>query len=114
MKCWGMKQRLPYGKKKTLLVKNICMICSKMSGWIYGGALILASCGQVQQATPVVDSSVAAVKAKAVSCESNLPSRFSVKEDPAHPGMVWIAGGTFRMGGDNGQAQADEYPKHTV
>lgn len=32
----------------------------------------------------------------------------------AHPGMVWIPGGTFRMGADNDQASADEYPKHTV
>ncbi len=31
-----------------------------------------------------------------------------------HPGMVWIPGGSFRMGADNGQAQPDEYPKHTV
>jgi formylglycine-generating enzyme required for sulfatase activity len=28
--------------------------------------------------------------------------------------MVWIPGGTFRMGADNAQASADEYPKHTV
>jgi formylglycine-generating enzyme len=32
----------------------------------------------------------------------------------AHPGMVWIAGGTFHMGGDNNQALEDEYPKHPV
>jgi sulfatase modifying factor 1 len=32
----------------------------------------------------------------------------------AHPGMVWIPGGTFRMGADNDQASADEYPKHVV
>jgi sulfatase modifying factor 1 len=32
----------------------------------------------------------------------------------AHPGMVWIAGGTFRMGADNDQALEDEYPKHAV
>lgn len=29
-------------------------------------------------------------------------------------GMVLIPGGTFNMGGDNEQAYADEYPKHTV
>ncbi len=38
----------------------------------------------------------------------------SAADAAAHPGMVWIPGGTFRMGGDNDQAQADEYPKHTV
>jgi formylglycine-generating enzyme required for sulfatase activity len=32
----------------------------------------------------------------------------------AHAGMVWVPGGTFRMGADNDQAAADEYPKHTV
>ncbi|GGB24736.1 formylglycine-generating enzyme family protein [Puia dinghuensis] len=32
----------------------------------------------------------------------------------AHPGMVWIPGGTFRMGADNDKASPDEYPKHTV
>ncbi|HEX3935303.1 MAG TPA: formylglycine-generating enzyme family protein, partial [Puia sp.] len=32
----------------------------------------------------------------------------------AHPGMVWVAGGTFRMGADNDQALPDEYPKHLV
>ncbi|MBN9385620.1 MAG: formylglycine-generating enzyme family protein [Chitinophagaceae bacterium] len=104
------------------------MICSR---FLYGSVLVLAACGQVQQRTPVTDSSVAAVKAKAVSCESNLPSRFpgaavaapgpgtpaglnDTATHGSHPGMVWIAGGTFRMGGDNTQAQPDEYPKHTV
>jgi sulfatase modifying factor 1 len=32
----------------------------------------------------------------------------------AHPGMMWIPGGTFAMGADNNQASADEYPKHAV
>lgn len=35
-------------------------------------------------------------------------------EKAAHPGMVWVAGGTFRMGADNKQGLEDEYPKHTV
>lgn len=38
----------------------------------------------------------------------------SAAEKAAHPGMVWVAGGTFRMGADNKQASEDEYPKHTV
>ncbi len=29
-------------------------------------------------------------------------------------GMVWIPGGTFMMGGDNDQADPDEFPKHQV
>jgi formylglycine-generating enzyme required for sulfatase activity len=28
--------------------------------------------------------------------------------------MVWVPGGTFRMGADNDQALEDEYPKHAV
>ena len=28
--------------------------------------------------------------------------------------MVWIEGGTFNMGADNGQGREDEYPKHKV
>src|SRR4051812_43425792 len=60
---------------------------------------------------------------KAVSCESNIPVRFQPASsdanihpvtDSSHKNMVWIAGGTFMMGGDNDQAQPDEYPKHKV
>lgn len=57
------------------------------------------------------------------SCMS-VPSRFGSKDSLADPilvsdstscrGMVLIPGGTFDMGGDNNQASADEYPKHTV
>jgi len=70
------------------------------------------------------------VKKNAVSCESNIPSRFAVAKVAAeptlslpgrgvspggpHPGMVWVTGGTFRMGADNSQGSEDEYPKHTV
>lgn len=36
-----------------------------------------------------------------------------IKKNP-HQNMVFIEGGVFQMGGDNEQAQKDEYPKHTV
>jgi formylglycine-generating enzyme required for sulfatase activity len=91
-----------------------------------------------------------AKRAKAICCESNIPSRFiktvampypalklpgvavnagaggsqeqkagvtkelTKEEVAAHQGMVWVAGGTFRMGADNKQASEDEYPKHAV
>ena len=42
------------------------------------------------------------------------PGVVSAAAREAHPGMVWIPGGTFRMGADNTQASPDEYPKHTV
>ena len=67
---------------------------------------------------------------KAICCESNIPARFAVapnisnasKEDllntatnnNQHKGMVYINAGSFSMGADNTQAEADEYPKHTV
>ncbi|HEY4335494.1 MAG TPA: formylglycine-generating enzyme family protein [Puia sp.] len=66
---------------------------------------------------------LAAVKKKAVSCESGIPSRFAAAtptaahiktDDATHPGMVWIPGGTYNMGADNDQASPDEYPKHAV
>lgn len=56
-------------------------------------------------------------------CESNIPVRFkparagisgSHSVNNGHGNMVWIAGGSFMMGGDNQQASADEFPKHKV
>jgi sulfatase modifying factor 1 len=52
---------------------------------------------------------------KICSC-SNIPNRFlttTQKENP-HAGMVLIPAGILRMGGDNSQAQSDEFPKHSV
>lgn len=92
--------------------------------------------------SPLPDSSykiqLANTKQKAVSCESGIPARFAsatpqasspgiavtatASTSPissnvarsAHPDMIWIPGGAFSMGGDNQEAQSDEYPKHTV
>ncbi len=40
----------------------------------------------------------------------------AMKADPTEAqsteGMVWVAGGSFVMGGDNDQAREDEYPEH--
>jgi len=53
----------------------------------------------------------------------NVPSRFADNGgdssvqfggDTSVTGMALIPGGTFDMGGDNNQADADEYPKHKV
>jgi formylglycine-generating enzyme required for sulfatase activity len=77
----------------------------------------------------------AVAKKDAICCEKNIPARFGVAnampvsaaglvkvdgegrvntEHAEHAGMVWIPGGTFRMGADNDQAATDEYPKHIV
>lgn len=56
------------------------------------------------------------------SCMST-PARFAgdsnndsipANGDTSTVGMKYIPGGTFMMGGDNEQASADEYPKHSV
>jgi formylglycine-generating enzyme len=61
-------------------------------------------------------------KAAAHNC-MQVPSRFgndttnngiSYNGDTSVVGMVLIPGGTFDMGGDNEQADPDEYPKHKV
>ncbi len=51
---------------------------------------------------------------QAISCESNIPARFASHSHASHGGMIWIEGGSFQMGADNGQASEDEYPKHQV
>ena len=93
---------------------------------------------QQNSAAILADSSdqtkLAVTKQKAISCESGIPARFAStaptptatssssnssalpngSANSAHPNMIWIPGGTFNMGGDNKEAQPDEYPKHTV
>jgi sulfatase modifying factor 1 len=65
---------------------------------------------------------VAGNKDTATSCMM-VPARFSdtsagaelkFNGDTSTTGMVLIKGGTFLMGGDNSQADKDEYPKHKV
>ena len=62
-------------------------------------------------------------KDSALSCEMNLPSRFtSPTNDSAnitagevsHDGMIFIDGGTFLMGAADKEGRADEYPQHQV
>lgn len=61
-------------------------------------------------------------KKDTISC-MQVPGRFGATGDTitsmvygtgSTTGMVFINGGSFEMGADNGQASADEYPKHIV
>lgn len=45
---------------------------------------------------------------------SNASTHLSAGDQTNSSGMVLIPGGTFSMGGDNYQAQSDEFPKHKV
>jgi sulfatase modifying factor 1 len=57
-----------------------------------------------------------------VSCEKNLPSRFTTTTDTTNikqqqtstEGMIWIEGGEFLMGANDDEGRPDEYPQHKV
>ncbi len=89
----------------------------------------LCSCRQKPAHTNVyVNIPIKKATKQTICCESNIPSRFvyvqglgnthgvsnSIPKSSAHPGMIYIIGGTFMMGADNKQAAPDEYPKHKV
>jgi formylglycine-generating enzyme required for sulfatase activity len=74
---------------------------------LVSGVLALSACSEKSSAQKAEES-------EKKSCCQNLPSRFKNVPQKEHKGMVFIPGGTFMMGGDNEQAQADEFPKHKV
>lgn len=88
-----------------------------MSGVIILLALLLLGCGDAKQKAETDK------KGQPVSCESNLPSRFtktntdtstiSVKK-VSHEGMLFIKGGEFLMGAADNEGRQDEYPQHKV
>ncbi len=92
------------------------MFLSKYPVFVF--AFFAFSCNNQPDQAALVD-----VKDSAHSCMA-VPARFgnagadtlSIKNngDTSTEGMVYIPGGTFMMGGDNEQASADEYPKHSV
>lgn len=112
--------------RSTRPVKNGHSILFKatLSALLLG---VIVSCNQPKKKTPapLVRTATTVNSQAAICCESNIPSRFGnvklqqqanpqVGQLTNHKGMVWIAGGTYQMGGDNPEASADEYPKHTV
>jgi formylglycine-generating enzyme len=79
----------------------------------------LTACNSIENAAK--DESIG-MKDSTHSC-MNVPSRFGTDSsagsitfsgDTSLSGMVLIPGGIFEMGGDNNQADPDEYPKHKV
>lgn len=64
-----------------------------------------------------------AKKDTTVSCESNLPARYSAgatdtsfasTDSVSHTGMIWVAGNSYAMGATDNEGRPDEYPQHTV
>jgi formylglycine-generating enzyme len=86
--------------------------------WIFILFVLLLSCNNTTtdkiSATPATKDSIHTCMA--------IPQRFAASDsnniqasgNTSLNGMVLIPGGTFDMGGDNEQASADEYPKHSV
>src|SRR6185437_1065436 len=71
--------------------------------------------GAVATALPVPDAGGrVAVAGAAAGAGASVAGYPDAAVRATHPGMVWVPGGTFRMGADNDQASADEYPKHAV
>lgn len=107
--------------KVLYLIMKLQLICFTL-------VFLVAACGQQQPgAIPYrVTGTSGKTSQKKICCESNLPARLpSLNAKPVsawlrpiannrHTGMIRIDGGTFMMGGDNSQAQTDEFPKHRV
>ena len=93
--------------------------------WIACAAISILMAASCKNATDTTKKNTqTAVKTADKSCCIKVPSRFSAvsnnadsintSTDTSHIGMVYVPGGTYAMGGDNEQAAADEFPKHTV
>lgn len=67
--------------------------------------VIITACNQDKKITNLTDST---------SIPQNLKVDIQFNVDTSTLRMVYIPGGTFAMGGDNEQADKDEYPKHKV
>ncbi len=84
--------------------------------FIAGLTILFFSCNNGKDKTAVNDNNDSLH-----SCMS-VPARFGNNDndsiltsgDTSTTGMKYIPGGTFMMGGDNGQGSEDEFPKHSV
>ncbi|MFP4365732.1 MAG: formylglycine-generating enzyme family protein [Bacteroidales bacterium] len=78
---------------------------------------IFHSCIQKTDNSSGSGAQSAAEEHPVASCCVETPARFTddiPHSDSIPAGMVWVPGGTFMMGGDNEQADPDEFPKHKV
>src|SRR6476659_9502702 len=73
---------------------------------ILASAIGVVSCNQTKKTASSEDDTANEAKATQTEIQFN--------GDTSTTGMVQIPGGTFMMGGDNSQADKDEYPKHKV
>lgn len=69
------------------------------------GIATVVACNQNKKSTELNDSA---------SVENQPHAEIKFNGDTSTKGMLYIPGGTFMMGGDNSQADKDEYPKHKV
>ena len=67
------------------------------------GVIVLNACNQQAKKTNKDDVSI-------INAKQNI----NFNGDTTTTGMVYIKGGEFMMGGDNSQADVDEFPKHKV
>ena len=87
------------------------------SGLVICAVVILNACAEISTKENAIDEDSLA------HCATNLPSRFASdtsqitiqpSDSVSTEGMVWVPGGTFRMGSSDQQGRADEYPVHEV
>ena len=81
---------------------------------VNGGMFIACNNGASVDANSKPDTSHSCMTAPQRFVADTSAATISFNNDTSHAGMVYIAGGSFEMGGDNEQADADEYPKHRV
>lgn len=78
---------------------------------------IFFSCNNEKEKSTVVttrDSQHSCMQVPARFVNDSTNDSMATNSNISTAGMKYIPGGVFTMGGDNAQASADEYPKHTV
>lgn len=74
----------------------------------------LISCNQGNKKTATTEDSTNTTESRTSTKVETKNINIKFNGDTSTKGMVYIPGGTFMMGGDNAQADKDEYPKHKV